>query len=124
MADRRLEITAELTDEEVDQLLERFDQTEPKLQRQIIAMFCAKATLYGGLAERVEELELQRDKLQAFKDWVHAWLTRNGVPEDPNPQRNAATGCRIGGRLEWLKANLRPRVDSRSAAEKQADGGW
>lgn len=42
----------ELTDAEVDVLLERFDQTEPKLQRRIIATFVAKAIEAEGLLER------------------------------------------------------------------------
>ena len=33
----------QLSDEQIDQLLERFDQTEPGLQRRIIAKFVAKA---------------------------------------------------------------------------------
>lgn len=32
----------ELTDAEVDQLLERFDQTDPALQRRIVATFVAR----------------------------------------------------------------------------------
>lgn len=50
----------------------------------------------------VIEVEKQRDKLQAFKDYVHKWLDDNDVPHDPAPEQNRETGCRIEGRLNWL----------------------
>ena len=53
---------------------------------------------------------------QAFKTWVHEWLDRNGVPADPAPEQTAATGCRISGRMEWLKSQL--------AAAKQENETW
>lgn len=50
-----------------------------------------------------KEMKEERDKLLAFKTWVHSWLDANGVPADPDPEKTASTGCRIGGRMEWLK---------------------
>ncbi len=47
----------------------------------------------------------ERDKLAAFKRYVHERLDVAGVPLDPDPQRTSEHGCRIGGRLDWLLAN-------------------
>jgi hypothetical protein len=46
----------------------------------------------------------ERDKLQAFKDWVHAYLDGVGVPHHP-PGTHGAAGCRIGDRMDWLMAD-------------------
>src|SRR4051812_734489 len=54
------------------------------------------------IAEDNDKLRAERDALQAFKTWVHEWLDANGVPHDPDPDKTTATGCRIGGRLEYL----------------------
>lgn len=51
-------------------------------------------------------------RLQAFKDWVHGWLDAAGVPTDPDPEKTASTGCRIGGRLEWLNAGRKKLLDA------------
>jgi hypothetical protein len=45
----------------------------------------------------------ERDRFQAFKTWVHAWLDSVGVPSDPDPEKTKVTGCRIGGRLAYLR---------------------
>lgn len=45
-------------------------------------------------------------KLQQFKDFVHKWLDDNGVPHDP--AKTGEAGCRVEGRLEWLKTKLNP----------------
>lgn len=47
----------ELTDEQVDAVLDRFDQTEPGLQRRIIAQFVAKAAAYEELRVAFETLK-------------------------------------------------------------------
>lgn len=49
----------------------------------------------------LEQIKAERDKLQAFKDWVHAYLDRHGVPHHP-PGTHGAEGCRIGDRMDWL----------------------
>ncbi len=43
----------------------------------------------------------ERDKLQAFKTWVHAYLDTHGVPHHP-PGTHGEAGCRIGDRMDWL----------------------
>lgn len=45
------------------------------------------------------------EKLQAFKDYVHQRLDEAGVPVDPESPHKAA-GCRIGGRLDEIFAQL------------------
>jgi hypothetical protein len=61
------------------------------------------------LEDKVEELQglrEHRDKLQAFKDWVHAYLDSHKVPHHP-PGTHGAAGCRIGDRMDWLMNELR-----------------
>lgn len=92
----------DMTDAEIDMLLERFDQTEPTLQRRIVVQFMLNA----------EQMRAERDKLQKFKDYVHGRLDAAGVPTDPeSPHR--AEGCRIGGRLDYV---LMHRSDGAVAA--------
>jgi hypothetical protein len=43
----------ELTDEQIDELLERFDQTDPALQRRIIARLVADRTVLLDACEAV-----------------------------------------------------------------------
>lgn len=43
-------------------------------------------------------------KLFKFKEYVHGRLDAAQVPEDPEPAKNAAHGCRVEGRLNWLIA--------------------
>ena len=49
------------------------------------------------------ELKAERDKLQAFKTWVHEYLDAHGVPHHP-PGTHGAEGCRIGDRMDWVFA--------------------
>jgi len=51
-------------------------------------------------------LLVERDKLQAFKDWVHAYLDKLNVPHSPPGGPHGQEGCRIGDRMDWLVANL------------------
>jgi hypothetical protein len=45
----------------------------------------------------------ERDDLQRFKDYVHERLDRMNVPPDPDPEKTATTGCRIGNRLDLVE---------------------
>ncbi len=83
----------DMTDAEIDFLLERFDQTDQKLQRRAVVQFMLNA----------EMAKAERDKLQKFKDYVHGRLDAAGVPTDPDSPHKAE-GCRIGGRLDILIA--------------------
>lgn len=58
-----------------------------------------------AMAKRSFEESVARGKLQAFKDWVHAYLDSKGVPEAP-PGTHGAEGCRIGDRMDWVFAKL------------------
>jgi hypothetical protein len=42
------------------------------------------------------------DDAANFKRYVHQRLTAMGVPNNPNPEKNSNTGCRIGCRLDYL----------------------
>ena len=54
------------------------------------------------LSEAYLALKSERDKLQAFKDFVHRRLDTAGVPANPEPPKHALEGCRIGDRLDWI----------------------
>lgn len=53
------------------------------------------------LRDQVEYLEEKVAKLKQFKEYVHDRLDDAGVPIDPEPEKNAAHGCRIEGRLNY-----------------------
>jgi flagellar motor switch protein FliM len=55
-------IVDQLSDAEVDQLLERFDQTEPGLQRRIIAEFVAKLARTEDMLRHSREHAEQLDR--------------------------------------------------------------
>jgi hypothetical protein len=59
-----------------------------------------------GWASRARTAEAERDKLAAFKRWVHSYLDAHGVPHHP-PGTHGAEGCRIGDRMDWLFAQFR-----------------
>lgn len=56
---------------------------------------------WQGCIDDLKTTEAERDALQAFKDWVHAYLDTHGVPHHP-PGPHGAAGCRIGDRMDWL----------------------
>jgi hypothetical protein len=94
------------------------------------------ATLRHDLTEVCREAAAavaRRDQLQAFKDWVHAYLDARGVPADPDPDGTRQHGCRIGGRMRWvfdriaeldrLNAALGERVTAQAEAlARRAEG--
>lgn len=67
------------------------------------------------LKQEVYEAERERDKLAAFKAYVHQRLTDAGVPADPDSSETLRTGCRIGLRIHWLLDQL---ATARAAAAK------
>ncbi len=50
-----------------------------------------------------DNYQVKAAKLQEFKDFVHKRLDEYGVPADPEPEQTAKHGCRIEGRLAWLR---------------------
>lgn len=70
------------------------DEGEVRLQGRVAALEAELAVVSG-----------ERDKLQAFKDWVHAYLNGKGVPHHP-PGVHGAEGCRIGDRMDWVWATM------------------
>ena len=58
----------------------------------------------AAIAGAIQAERNKADALAAFKAWTHSWLDAHGVPADPDPEKTRATGCRIGGRMEWLWA--------------------
>jgi hypothetical protein len=62
------------------------------------------AQLRDELAEakhQAERAEKERDKLQAFKDYVHGRFDTAGIERDPESVHKAE-GCRVGGRFDIL----------------------
>ena len=65
----------------------------------------------------IEKALAERDKLQAFKDWVHTYLDTHNVPHHP-PGVHGAAGCRIGDRMDWLMSQVQEvRMSTESKPE-------
>lgn len=64
-----------------------------------------KHQLATAIAERDAAVEAKQ-KAEAFKTWVHAFLDSKGVPANPDPDGNANHGCRISGRMQWVFERL------------------
>lgn len=82
-------------------------------QREISSQACKRmhlvADLMDGLVLQVAATEKERDKLAAFKSYVHKRLDDAGVPSDPESPHKSE-GCRIGGRLDIVLLNELPDV--------------
>lgn len=59
-----------------------------------------------GMARGYQQAAQERDKLQAFKDWVHAYLDAQGVPKEFPDGPHTREGCRVGDRMDWLVKQL------------------
>lgn len=91
-----------------DEATQRLDDEEQANRNSFHAWKARADTALNG----AEEQMARADKAEAFKKWVHEFLDGIGVPHDPDPQSNASSGCRIGGRLRWLVQ----RADAAEAA--------
>jgi hypothetical protein len=69
----------------------------------------------------VSDARIYVQKLQRFKDWVHAYLDAQGVPHHP-PGTHGAEGCRIGDRMDWLMDRLRKAEAQQAPPPTGADG--
>ncbi len=68
----------------------------------------------------IAKITAERDKLAAFKAYVHKRLDDAGVPVDPESSHKAE-GCRIGGRLDLVFAErdtLREQLERIKTGEK------
>lgn len=65
---------------------------------------------HPGVVDAVRGVLAERDKLQAFKTWVHQYLDAQAVPHHP-PGTHGAAGCRIGDRMDWLIERLHRAVE-------------
>lgn len=68
----------------------------------------------------VAPLATRLERLERFKEYVHARLDQMNVPTDPEPQANAAHGCRIEGRLNWLLDQMIEAEDKAETLEAAA----
>lgn len=59
--------------------------------------------LLASTEAQVRSLVFERDKLATFKRYVHSQLDTMCVPADPHPTQTKLTGCRISGRLEFMR---------------------
>lgn len=62
-----------------------------------------QAAEFKTLDDKLTAALAERDKLAAFKLFVHKRLDDAGVPADP-PGEHRDAGCRIGQRLDWVMA--------------------
>lgn len=83
-----------------DVLMEKSDEGD-------LVRACLKA-MESYAQSQTQQLREERDKLQKFKDYVHGRLDLMGIPVDPEPENNAAHGCRIEGRLNIVESALNP----------------
>jgi hypothetical protein len=105
-----------LTDQELDRMAgEAFAGAGFTGGRGTLMDLIAQAQLTIVLQADLARVTAERDTFLAFKHLVHDWLDKAGVPKDPDPDGNAKSGCRISGRMEWL------RNDLQSAANRQYD---
>src|SRR6202023_3305898 len=78
----------------------------PLQRTQVESLWAELQQARGDIEELVKgwsRIEKDRDKLQAFKSWVHAWLDSYGVPKEFPDGPHTREGCRIGDRMEWLR---------------------
>lgn len=97
---------------------------EPELPQAVHCSGCgtqlhAEDSLKAGacLRCRLKFALAERDKLQAFKTFVHVRLDEMGVECDPESVHKAA-GCRIGGRLDIVAARLEALKEWEQVNEK------
>lgn len=64
-----------------------------------------------------EHLRKSYERLQKFKDWVHAYLDARGVPAEFPDGSHTREGCRIGDRMDWVFAQLDEANRRANAAE-------
>lgn len=60
------------------------------------------------------------EKAVKFKSYVHERLDKLGIPADPEPEKNATTGCRIEGRLNYIDEKLQ-QLDTMIQSELERD---
>ncbi len=73
--------------------------TKPK-----VYLLNPEAFFAGGTVEMVKLDEYK--KLEDFKTFVHKTLDAMGVPAEIPESEHTKAGCRIGGRMEWVKEKL------------------
>lgn len=66
-------------------------------------------------ASQVEVLSKRAADLAKFKSFVHTTLDKMGVPTDPDPAATHAHGCRISGRLKWMKQEMARSTNAEEA---------
>ena len=84
---------------------------------ELIATAREALTVNERLARDVVKLVDERNKLQAFKDWVHAYLDAQGVPREFPDGKHTKEGCRIGDRMDWLMEQLNTANRRANAAQ-------
>ena len=68
----------------------------------------------------LRELIKETKALQAFKDWVHAYLDVHGVPKEFPDGKHTREGCRVGDRMEHVFAELEGLRDRVGCAVEDA----
>lgn len=70
-------------------------------------------------AEKIDAMTAERDKLAAFKAWVHSFLDVKGIPHHP-PGTHGAEGCRIGDRMDYVFAKMGQLYEDLKCDDKAA----
>lgn len=90
----------------------------PNLPYHVAEELCTAANEYYSLKQQLSALQQENDKLRKFKKYVHERLDKMGVPADPEPDNNAAHGCRIEGRLNCLESKDKEIAELREKLKK------
>lgn len=75
----------------------------PRVAQAVAAELASWQTKSEFLKAERERHAAELARLQAFKNWVHSYLDKSGVPHHP-PGIHGQEGCRIGDRMDWLMA--------------------
>lgn len=97
----RLKVQIALGERRVREL-ERENERMENVSKALASSHAELREQLATATKRAEEAERRRDH---FKRYVHERLDAAGVPVDP-PSPHREHGCRIGGRLDWVFAQL------------------
>lgn len=64
-----------------------------------------ETSIAGLVKQEFAEQAAEIEKLQRFKDWVHAYLDAKGIPAEIDGP-HSAEGCRIGDRMDYVFAEI------------------
>lgn len=126
----------DLTDAEIDHLLERFDQTDPKIQRGIIARFIVQASMAADLQAALNNAPVPDTAnnnsalVLEYLAWRADCITKGLITEKPptpsGPRREAVKVdvCRCCAKLPQVAKDEHGRCSECLDMVPTRRGGW